>query len=505
MNIEIEIYRARIGIFSGSHKKCKHQVRSTQKLRNNSKLGSNKIFLTFKLTTIVLILLIVSGNVDVNPGPQTAEDSTSTSSVSSTSSKRSITHNDTLRVIHFNIQSLRYKVADLDLEVKDYDVVCLSETWLNENISETSLCMKGFHPPLRKDRDNSYGGVALYIRDHFKIKHRPDLDIHDLESVWAEIIYKSSKFLVGSMYRKPSSHVDYWDKVESCLEQVKLTGIQKIILAGDLNCNQLIPNNKLSKLFEEFHLQQLITVPTHVNSCIDVIATSCPDLVKYSGVKGPMFGSWHCPVEASFKMKIQKRKYYKREIWQYQLADWEKLNEHLENKDWSEVYAKTTVDQQCETWTKLYTQSLKQFIPCKTISINPNEAPWMKHEIKLLMRKKERAYKKARRTNKEKDHEKYRKFRNETVTKIREAKEEYDSNLAKKLNKNENRDTKLWWKIVKGFYNRHSANIINNPPIENENCNSIAYTDQEKAKIFNDFFASQSILDTRGARSRRNQ
>lgn len=305
--------------------------------------------------------------------------------------------------------------------------------------------------------------------------------------------YRSNKYLVGSFYRQPSCKVDFWAKVEASLEQAKLSGIKRIIIMGDFNCNQLIPNNKLSRLLDQFHLHQLIKEPTHCNNCLDVIITSCPDLVTGSGVTDPIF-SWHCGVFANFKLAIQKQNHFKRTIWQYNLVNWNQLNEHLKSLDWSEVYKEKTANEQCEKWTSLYTKALKYFIPNKQVTINPNDAPWMNHQIKTTMKKREKAYKKAKRTNQEADHDKYKNLRNETIAMIREAKENYNKTLANKLTGDSKTDNKLWWKIVKYFYTKNSANAISNPPIENEN--TIAHSNQEKANIFNDFFASQSKLDT---------
>jgi hypothetical protein len=71
--------------------------------------------------------------------------------------------------------------------------------------------MAGFHSTVRKYRNRHGGGVALYISKKLAYQVRDDLFSNDLEIVWSEMLTNCKKFLVGVLYRPPSSLAQYWE------------------------------------------------------------------------------------------------------------------------------------------------------------------------------------------------------------------------------------------------------------------------------------------------------
>ena len=90
------------------------------------------------------IILLCSGDIHPNPGPGRVKD---------------------ISIVHANIRSLRRNyVTKLD-EIRctladDYDIIILSETWLNSSVASNVLNLQDFQPPFRRDRpdDSGYGG-----------------------------------------------------------------------------------------------------------------------------------------------------------------------------------------------------------------------------------------------------------------------------------------------------------------------------------------------------------
>ena len=102
------------------------------------------------VTLFCIILLILAGDIELNPGPQQS------------------TTSHELSIIHTNIGSLRNKIDELSIEASklNLDVVTVSETWLNETIDNKDIALSGFSPPIRLDR-HGHGGVAIL----FKIRY----------------------------------------------------------------------------------------------------------------------------------------------------------------------------------------------------------------------------------------------------------------------------------------------------------------------------------------------
>ena len=149
--------------------------------------------------------------------------STSSSNASTADPNLTNRHSNALKCVHFNVQSIRNKMDQLLIESENFDIVTVSETWLNGNIENDKVQMTGFAGPFRKDRDDGWGGVAIYVKNNIHCKVRPDLNIDGLEAIWCEIQHSKFKYLVASMYRPPNSNRDYWEKFEHSIEQAKST------------------------------------------------------------------------------------------------------------------------------------------------------------------------------------------------------------------------------------------------------------------------------------------
>ena len=67
------------------------------------------------------------------------------------------------------------------------------------------------------------------------------------------------------------------------------------------------------------------------------------------------------------------------------------------------------------------------------------------------MRKRKRAYDKAKRTQLKQHWDQYKRLRNDTTKLLRSSKKTYFDNLANKLTSCHNLSSKDWWKTLKSF------------------------------------------------------
>lgn len=76
-----------------------------------------------------------------------------------------------IKLAHSNINSIRNKLDDIDNELSDYDIICISETKLNNSIQTTNLMLNTYNTPIRKDRDiNTGGGLIFTLKITFSSK-----------------------------------------------------------------------------------------------------------------------------------------------------------------------------------------------------------------------------------------------------------------------------------------------------------------------------------------------
>ena len=287
------------------------------------------------VTVLILwlfVLIILSGDVEINPGPNSVEGDADSSINSSSSSYQMLSNH--LSIFHLNIQSLLLKLDLIRAEADAYDVLVFSESWLKPDIQDDTISIVNFLPPFRKDRcEHVGGGVVIYVRDTFVCKRRCDLELRGLEAVWIEIQVKSKLILVGGFYRPPNSNNNYNNLIEESIDKVFNTNIVDIFILGDFNYNLLQnKDNKMTEIIQEFNLKQLITEATHFtehsSSLIDLVMVRNTTNVLTSGVADcfiPDQVRYHCPIIVLLKFLRQSIKTFKRRIWSHPLADFDRF------------------------------------------------------------------------------------------------------------------------------------------------------------------------------------
>ena len=134
----------------------------------------------------------------------------------------------------------------------------------------------------------------------------------NFHQLWLKLQHKRLKSIVICVsYRSPDCPLCFEEILKpSCITALTLN--KPLIVLGDLNCNMLddsAENKALVDVSSELNLVQLINTPTRktdtCQSLIDVILTSCPDLVYESGVLNTPISD-HLPVFTVLKLKLPK-------------------------------------------------------------------------------------------------------------------------------------------------------------------------------------------------------
>ena len=180
-----------------------------------------------------------------------------------------------------NVRSLLHKIEEirLSLLVAQFDVLCISETWLDESVLSSELEVIGYSA-LSKHINRHGGGILIYVNDKLDFIRRCDLEIIDLVCVWIEIRTETGKMLISSIYRPPSTKEKYLDTILDSIERAHDENCI-ILVVGDLNIDCDKPNTQLSLIENLFGLTQLVTEHTRVtnnsSSLIYLILTTNPE------------------------------------------------------------------------------------------------------------------------------------------------------------------------------------------------------------------------------------
>ena len=423
MNIDLELYRSRVGVHgSGATtfitRKCSKNIDieipviyiqtcllsllvitfivqyteltlSTFTFSNvESMVG---YYITFKIAIILcskntyvlyyFLILLLSNDIETNPGPQI----------------ESIIKD--LSVCHINAQSMLSELDMIAAELGNFDVITISETWLDHTISDLDTMIPTYQTPIRLDRNRHGGGVAMYFKNNVPFVERKDLIIPNLEAVWAEVKLSNKKVLIGTFYLHP--RFSDWQLVEYAIEQAAQI-CPELILLGDFNEN-LYDTTKcknVQNLMNSFGLNQIIDSPTRItqytSTLIDLILVANSLRCTDKGTIEP-FCSDHHAVYFSTNFLTVKQHCYQRKIWQYDNANFDTYREKLSSCDWN--MNDLSIEQQVEKLTSNIEQAAEQSVPSKTVTIRPRDLPWFHNEIRKEIRHRNKAHQLAKLKN----------------------------------------------------------------------------------------------------------
>ena len=64
-----------------------------------------------------------------------------------------------------------------------------------------------------------------------------------MSSIWVEIKYKDTSFLLSNFYRSPNTPVSFWQDFNVSIENVS-DSVKRVIIVGDINEDQVNINSR---------------------------------------------------------------------------------------------------------------------------------------------------------------------------------------------------------------------------------------------------------------------
>ena len=117
----------------------------------------------------------------------------------------------------------------------------------------------------------------------------------------------------------------------------------------------------------------------------------------------------------------QNVKAYKRRIWRYNDGNYELLRRKVSTSDWS-ICHNSDINVYAQNIVKSLNALTETCVPIKIVTFRTWDPPWLTTAIKKHIRKRKRAYRKAKRTNLQTHWVKFKYLRNLVTTMIRESK-----------------------------------------------------------------------------------
>ena len=340
MGVSLSQYRITIGLYNN--------VKITTTALNDCFSSLLVLMQLLLLLFAINLLLLLSGDIELNPGPTVPSNSSAG-----------------LKISHSNIRGLREKIdAVKNTLIGEFDIIAITESRLTNTFTdESKLHFNGYYPVknFRRDRTlNTGGGIVVFISEALGATRRYDLEHPDKEMMFIEVRSKNNVFLLCVYYRPPDAPVQFWDDFQTQIDMCKQDKISKLLITGDLNADPLSDNGPhLLQFALQNHLSIHIDEPTRITdttaTILDQFVSNMSDLIQYTEVLPPVSSSQsttdHCTITACLNFKTGKQKCFTRHIWDYKNADFSSFRSALLSNDWNKCFASDSIDEITELWS----------------------------------------------------------------------------------------------------------------------------------------------------------
>ena len=164
--------------------------------------------------------------------------------------------------------------------ISDYDIIALTETWLNEDISSSELGLYNYNV-IRCDRSiftstkSTGGGVLLAIKKCFNYSVIPITD-NSFEMLIVKVMVPNNIFLFGVVYVPTGSILKYYSDMINCFQTS---------ICGFINDGYKRPMVDDYSVAHEFHQNHNIRDAAYLlsNWCELYVLKQCCDFQNISG------------------------------------------------------------------------------------------------------------------------------------------------------------------------------------------------------------------------------
>ncbi|XP_072041144.1 uncharacterized protein [Amphiura filiformis] len=399
---------------------------------------------------------------------------------------------------YLNTRSTKNKTVDLQAIVYslDYDVILITESWLNSTIPDSFILPSGY-VVYRNDRTGTRGGGVLIAVKMDLASHRHvELETYP-ESCVVEVNPQPGKsVLLSVVYRPPvytNAGMEDMDMLSSFIDSIQSHQIKNKIIVGDFNLPRINwtlneYTNDSRVLEREFcdvanacYLHQMVNFPTRFNkdgtgNILDLVLLWDPTLVDDLREGCDNIGSDHTAITFSIPILCKRVKQPKRTVYNFKRADWSGLKNALLSHSWN--LDDNDIDVLWDNWNTSLCDIVDTFIPkvhCKSL----NSAPWIDSEIINIVKKKERAWVKFKKTGNSIYWDKFRSLRKQSKSLIKRKRADFIFEVRDSLRDNPKR-----------FWSFHKIKNPGKIPHSITYNNSTTSIPAEQASLFNKYFHS---------------
>ena len=207
---------------------------------NFTKLGFISKSSAYRLALFLSLIILLSGDVHLNPGPLYAPPCESDFKIASLNT-RSIK-----RVDYVKDKLTEFKTM---CQIIDPDIFVITESWLKDFIDNNEVIGETYQIHRQDRKGKGGGGILILVKSEYFSEERPDLKSPSLaanEILSVEVRNnKGQKLLIVGAYRPDSVTLyNFVPNLDFTLCNAYLTGFTDIIVTGDFNTRNITWNEQ---------------------------------------------------------------------------------------------------------------------------------------------------------------------------------------------------------------------------------------------------------------------
>ncbi|CAK1540072.1 unnamed protein product [Leptosia nina] len=319
------------------------------------------------------------------------------------------------------------------------------------------------------------GGVGFLIRKGLRARVRPHPPAA-LEQMWLELsLPKAGRIAVGTAYRPESVKLGL--AMDALSDSISSFGrCAHVFLLTDFNVDMLNTekgkSSELAAVLMQQNLHQMVCEPTRISNTsatlLDLIITDVPHMCKCVKVVHNPILSDHAMVISEWRMKKPKPRPQYKYVRALNTIILEDFDKDLQCQPWNEVLYETDVNKMVQSFNKLITYLFDKHAPLRKIRINVSPRPWITETIKAMMRLRNDAFDRARRSKNEVHMRYYKDLKNVVNTALQNEKRAFFTQYV-----NGNSNAKSMWRYLKQVALNTESNSIDLIPDHLRNSNEI--------------------------------
>ena len=200
--------------------------------------------------------------------------------------KHSLQKNSSNKNLNVNVRSIKKNLSKLESLILSFndtpDILCLTETWLNDEDDPELYLVNGYTQVKSKNRSTKGGGVMIQCKRDITITK--EIETNFEECVFLEINTKTNYTKLAVIYNKPRTNKTSFLKVlEKFLE--KQNSLSKpFVLCGDLNIDT-VQQNQLTKDFLNCITSNSFKLANFEPTRVTESSSTCLDHFIYQNLK----------------------------------------------------------------------------------------------------------------------------------------------------------------------------------------------------------------------------